>query len=256
MGFRSLIFQAAWAIAGVVVFGVPCSAAEKVTTGDVKTDSVLVEVQKRLRTVKTCRAQVATVFRLMGQQIEVLDTAAYKVPARIRLEKALPGGIRETIVSDGSILWTYDTEEQMASRINLSRVYRATGREADAYQPDATRPFRGLDWKTIRYVGTEPLEGDTLHVFEAVPQVNLLQAELQITLTKVRFSIHPIDGLLRLVRFYDASDSEILSQKFEAVEVNPQLDDRLFEFVIPARAGVLDKTDDVIKLLKPEKSGN
>ena len=93
MGFRSLVFHAAWTIclsASITMFGVPCSAAEKVTTGDVKTDSVLVEVQKRLRAVKTCRAQVVTVFRLMGQQIEVLDTAAYKVPARIRLEKTRP----------------------------------------------------------------------------------------------------------------------------------------------------------------------
>ncbi len=251
MVLKSPVFQAVWAIcAGMTAFGVPCDGSEKVSTGDVRTDSVLVEVQKRLSAVRTCRAQVVTVLRMMGQQIQVRDTAAYKVPARIRLEKVLPGGIREITVSTGSIMWTYDSEEQMAIRINLARVYRSTGREADVYQPDPTRPFRGLEWKTIRAVGTEPLGADTLHVFEAVPQVNLMQAELQIRLTKVRFSIHPTDGLLRFVRFYDGSGDEILSQRFEEVELNPELDNSLFEFIIPANAGVLDKTDDVIKLLK------
>ncbi len=251
MVLKSPVFQAVWAVcAGVTAFGVPCDGSEKVSTGDVRTDSVLVEVQKKLRAVRTCRAQVVTVLRMMGQQVAVRDTAAYKVPARMRLEKVLPGGIREVTVSTGSIMWTYDSEEQMAVRINLVRIYRATGREADVYQPDPTRPFRGLAWKTIRAVGTEPAGADTLYVFEAVPQVNLLQAELQIMLTKVRFSVHPADGLLRFVRFYDASGEEVLSHRFEEVALNPDLDNSLFEFVIPANVGVLDKTDDVIKLLK------
>ena len=153
-------------------------------------------------------------------------------------------------MSDGGLLWIYDAQERMAQRINLSRFFKATGREADADQPDPARPFRGLQWKTIRYVGSELLEGENHRVFDAVPDISLLQAQLPVVLAKVRIYIHPNDGLLRRIEIYDASDAVVILQQFEGVVVNPKLDDSQFEFVVPSGAHVIDMTDDSIRILK------
>ena len=71
-------------------------------------------------------------------------------------------------------MWTYDREEKIVSKVNLGRVYRITNLEADADQADPLRPFRGLEWTSIRYTADEIFEERPHRVFEAKPKVNLL----------------------------------------------------------------------------------
>ncbi|MDA0745316.1 MAG: hypothetical protein O2954_02285 [bacterium] len=227
--------------------------ADKMSTGDVKTDEVVVALQKKLAEAKACRARVITVFRLDGEEFEILDDLSVRVPGRMHVERLLAGEIRETIVSDGSLLWRYDPEEKMVSRINIARVYRATSIEVDADQPDPLRPFRAMEWKSIRYVEATVEGGENYRVFEAVPTMTLLYADLPVPPVRIRFSIHAGDGLLREIRFYGPEGNEILLQKFEEVVVNPTLDERLFEFVVPVGAHVMDVTDETIELLNETK---
>ena len=107
----------------IAVASAPCAAGEKVSTGDTQTDSAIVIIQRKLKRVKTCRAEVMTVLNIMGQQMEIQDSAAFQVPGRMYLAKTLPGGLKQTVVSDGGILWIDDPEEKTVVRINLSRVY-------------------------------------------------------------------------------------------------------------------------------------
>ena len=234
----------------LAVASVPCEAGEKVSTGDTQTDSAIVIIQRRLKRVKTCRAEVTTVLSIADQQVEIKDSAAFQVPGRMYLAKTLPGGLKQTVVSDGGILWIDDPEEKTVVRINLSRVYRATGREADAYQPDPTRPFRGVRWTTIRYEGEEKPGDEALLAFEAVPEVTLWHAELPVAPARVRFAVNPRDGLLRLFRYLDASGAEIISQRFDEVELNPKLALSRFDFVVPANSHIMDRTDSVVELLQ------
>ena len=141
--------------------------AEKRSTEDPKTDAVIVSLQKRLKKVETCSGSVVTVVRLLGQEFRISGTAYFRSPGKMRIDKVLPGGTKQRIVSDGRTLWIYDALEKVVSRINLARVFQATGLEADADNPDPTRPFRGLEWNRIRYTGTEVIEDVSYRVFEA-----------------------------------------------------------------------------------------
>ena len=222
----------------------------KLSTEDPKTDAVMVSLQKRLKKVEACRCRVVTVVHLMGQQFQIRGTAYFRVPGKMRIDKVLPGETKQMVVSDGGTLWIYDSQEKVASRINLARVFEATGLEADADNPDPTRPFRGLEWKQIRYIGTEVIDDVSYRVFEAKPQVTLLHAELPEAPEKARIYIHPKDGLMRSIHFMDASGEEVLSQRFEEMVVNPKLDESLFEFVIPQGVHIIDTTNEAIQILK------
>ncbi len=235
---------------GLVGPWVPGARAEKVSTGDAKTDAMMVNLQKKAAKIRACTARTLMAVQVEGQRIEIRGKGAFRSPGEVRLEKTLPGNVRQTLVFSGGLLWVYDDEERIASRINAARVFKATGQEADGDQADPLRPFRGLQWKTIRYVGDETLDGEIHRLFEATPNVPLLQAQLPAELKKARIYLHPDDGLLRLIRFYDASGNEVLSQEFGAVVANPELDPSRFEFVIPAGAHVIDSTDEIIALLK------
>ncbi len=234
------------------------ASAEKMSTGDSKTDGLMVVIQEKLKSVKTCETRVRTLLTVEGEQFEILDDISIQAPVRMRLARVLAGRIRQTIVSDGSLLWRYDPEEKIVYRVNAARVYRATQVEADADQPNPLRPFRSLKWKSIRYSGTDTLKGEILRVFEAVPEVTLLYADLPERPARVRFSVHPEDGLLRETRYFDAQGRELLSRQFETMKTNVTFDEGKFEFVVPAGVHVMDVTDDVIELigtLKPDRGG-
>ena len=83
--------------------------------------------------------------------------------------------------------------------------------EADADQFDPLRPFRGVDWSTIRYAGTDTVSGVAHEAFTAALLSSLLSAQLPSPPVKVRLSIHPGDGLLRVARLYDRKNNENLT---------------------------------------------
>jgi outer membrane lipoprotein-sorting protein len=186
----------------------------------------------------------------MDQEISLESDAAFKRPNLMRFDTVQDDVILSQRLSDGGLMWTYDREEKLAIKVNLGKVYRITNLEADADQADPLRPFRSLEWETIRYIGDETFEEMPHHIFEATPKANLLHAQLPQPPVKVKLVIRPKDGLLRIIRFLDASDNEIITQTFHNLTVNPKIEANWFEFIIPSGAHIIDSTDDTIQALK------
>lgn len=223
---------------------------KKMTTGDGKTDAVMVEIQKLVREIDRCAGTQTTVIRIQGQELTLRANAAFKRPNLMRLDTVEDTEIIAQRLSDGGLMWTYSRAEKIVSKVNLGRVYRLTALEADADQADPLRPFRGLEWTTIRYTGDEIFDDRPHRVFEAKPKVNLLHAQLPIPLVKAQLTIDAETGLLRATRLFDASDNEIIAQTFHNLTVNPDLKDTKFEFIVPSGAHIIDATDEAIQALK------
>jgi outer membrane lipoprotein-sorting protein len=222
----------------------------KKTTGDDKTDRKMVELQKKSKSIKTCAAQVSTIIRIEDQEVTISGPGFFKGPGKMRIEKSLPDGSAQLVINDGSYLWIHDETENLVSRINLARVYQVTKIEADADQFDPLRPFRGIDWSTIRYTGDVTVAGAVHAIFEAKPLPTLLFAQLPSPPARVILNIHEADGLLRQARIYDAEDNEIIVQDFLEVQGNREIDDKQFEFIVPAGAHPMDATSDAISFFK------
>lgn len=223
---------------------------KKMSTGDGKTDAVMVEIQKLVRAIDRCAGTQTTVIRIQGQELTLRANAAFKRPNLMRLDTVEDAEIIAQRLSDGGLMWTYSRAEKIASKVNLGRVYRLTDLEADADQADPLRPFRGLEWPTIRYTGDEILDDQPHRVFEAKPKVNLLHAQLPIPPVKAQLTINAETGLLRATQLFDASDDEIIAQTFHNLTVNPDLKDTKFEFIVPSGAHIIDATDEAIQALK------
>ena len=224
--------------------------ADEMSTGDEKTDAVMVEIQKLVREIDRCAGTQTTVIRIQGQELTLRANAAFKRPNLMRLDTVEDAEIIAQRLSDGGLMWTYDRAEKIASKVNLGRVYRLTDLEADADQADPLRPFRGLEWTTIRYTGDEIFDDQPHRVFEAKPKVNLLHAQLHLPLVKAQLTINAETGLLRETRLFDASDDEIIAQTFHNLTINPDLKDAKFEFIVPSGAHIIDATDEAIQALK------
>ncbi len=243
-----------WVIAMLVLTAqVSAKNKDKMSTGDGKTDEIMVEIQKNVREIDRCVGVQTTVIRIMDRELTLNANAAFKRPNLMRLDTVQDREIVSQRLSDGGLMWTYDREEKIVSKVNLGRVYRITNLEADADQADPLRPFRGIEWTTIRYIGDEMLEEHSHRVFEAKPQANLLHAQLPHPPVKVQLTIDPENGVLRRTRAFDAEDNEIITQTFHNLTINPDLQDNWFEFIVPSGAHIIDATDDAIQALKAVK---
>lgn len=228
---------------------------KKLSTGDSKTDKLMVEIQENSKETNTCMAKQTTHIRIMDQEITLNSNATFQRPNLMHLDTVQDDIILSQRLSDGGLMWTYDKEENLATKVNLGRVYRITNLEADADQADPLRPFRSLEWETIRYTGDETFEEMPHYIFEATPKTNLLHAQLPQPPAKVKLVVRPKDGLLRIASFLDASDNEIITQTFHNLTINPKLETTQFEFIVPSGAHIIDSTDDIIQALKAVGSG-
>ena len=220
------------------------------TTGDDATDREMVKLQKKSRSLKTCTATVTTTIRVEDQEVTVTGSGIFMGPGKMRVEESLPDGGGQVVLSDGSYLWMHDRSENMVSRINLARVYQVTKMEADVHQFDPLRPFRGVDWSSIRYTGKDSVDGAVYEGFAASTLPSLLSAQLPSPPVRVKLSVHPADGLLRMARLYDADENEVVVQTFSDLQGNREVDSKLFEFVAPAGAHPMDATDELIGFFK------
>ena len=219
------------------------------STTDSVTDSVMVMLQGRSKDTKSCVARIETVVAFEGQRIEEQGVGYFKLPNLMRVETRLADGIREISVSDGSYLWMYDASENAVTRINLSGVFRATDLEADLIQFDPLRPFRGVVWESIRHVGVDTTD-EVIQVFSAKPLPNLLTAQLPTTIDRLELRVRTDDGLLRSAKLHDGNQTVVIEQRFLDIQMDKEVDDERFQFVVPAGAHPMDATSDMIQLLQ------
>jgi len=216
------------------------------TTTDTATDSVMVMLQERSELVRSCAADIRTVVTLGDQSVEVRGTGFFRLPNLMRIEKQVAEDAKEVVVSDGSYLWMHDVTENAVTRINLSRVYRSVDIEADLDQFDPLRPFRGVEWESIRHVGSDTVAA--IQIFTATPLPNLLTAQLPTRVDRVELRVGTADGLLHSSTLLDGEGSPVIAQRFTEIR-KEEIDPGRFRFVVPAGAHPMDATAEVIQLL-------
>lgn len=230
-----------------MVCGVARSDDKKVSTGDSKTDAAIVDVQQSRKDITMCQAKLLTTYKVMDQELKEETEAFFKAPNLMFFGVSDGDKWVPSMISDAGTLWTYDAEEKIVTKFNRGRIYRETELEVDAYIPDPLRPFRGVIWTSIRLSDASNKE---LHVFDADLKPNLLSAQLPDALVRARLSISTKDGLVRKVQAFDSDGNEVVVQQFDAVQLDVTVSDKMFEFVIPSGAHVIDGTSDAVLLLK------
>jgi outer membrane lipoprotein-sorting protein len=231
----------------VFMNGFALAEDKKVSTGDAKTDAAIVDVQSKRGGTSQCQARLLTVYKVMDQEIEEVSDAFFKGPGFIFLGVPNAGKWVPSMVSDAGILWTYDAEEKIVTKFNRGRIYRETELEVDAYVPDLLRPFRGVVWESIRLKSTSDKD---IYLFEAQLKPNLLNAQLPVALVNAQVVVSKKDGLLRTVTAFDAEGNDVVTRRFENIEPAAKIPNKMFEFVIPAGAHIIDGTEDAVQLLK------
>jgi outer membrane lipoprotein-sorting protein len=221
--------------------------------GEETTEQIIAELKAKAENVETVRADLKMTTTVMAQQLTMEGSAIFSKPDRTHIEMSMDIGamkMDQTVISDGTTVWTYQPTLRMVHKIDTAQVAAETGIEHSAQQGgDVMRPFQSLQAESIKWLRSDESEGVEIHVFEGTPAVPDLP-QIPFTPAKIELWVGVEDGLLRKATMYDAEGNEVISQSYDNIEVNVDVPEEKFQFVPPEGIQVLDMTENVISMLK------
>jgi outer membrane lipoprotein-sorting protein len=213
------------------------------------------QLEARAGHVASYRAQVASHFKVAGQELNLTGTIQGQPPDQLRVEMYGPDGtLMRAMVRRGEVLMQHDPAQQRVTKVDLARVAEATGKRPPAAQgTDLSRPFEGLDLAATTYVEAVELDGAKAHLFEGpLKEAAALAPRLGFEPDKARVWVDDRTGLLRRTEILSKAGDSGLTQEFTAIEVDPALSSEVFYLKPPEGVSVTDLTEAMIQALSAQ----
>ena len=234
--------------------------AMPVPVGTMDSEAVVEAIMERARSVKRYHQKMKMSMSMMGQK-QNMDGEMWMDGDKMYMTMTTPPFDQEQIiVSDGKTTYTYMPMMNMVQTMDMDKLREAMGEDAGAMGGpakigQAPDPFDGVDKTTLEFVGVEHLNDEDVYVLEGgfVPAVKEMQAMNPFAPEAARFWVSQDDGMPRKTIFYNEDGSEMMSQEYQDVVINPEIDPSKFEFEAPEDAQVVDMTDGIINMLNASK---
>lgn len=250
------------ALAVVFLFASISGCAEKVTT-----EQRLAEIKSKAETVNSYRVNMTMEMDMMGQAMTTETKMAFKKPDKfyMKSEMGIMGGATQEVYFTGDIMWTYMSMTNMAMKMDMKKFKDAAGPDMPgmggmAGNRGITDPFMGHSEDMIEYIEEiDTIEGPA-YVFEinmenfmenlgdkmppgASGFMNFLPKEMVVW-------ISADTGLTIKTIMIGKNGATMMEQTYSDFEINPEIDDSIFEFTPPEDAQIMDMTDMAENMMK------
>ncbi len=189
------------------------------------------ELQAKAAAVKSYQAKfILQAQEEGGEQVRLTGSILFQGPNQRRVELKEEGSqeIGQLLVSDGSEEWQYLKE--------ANTVYRVKN---PPQAPGPHRAFAEVKANTLRFVGDRPLGSESVYRFEGSPVAEVTEGA-PVAIQTIRVDVGKADGLVRELTLLDAQGKEILSQRYQEVQVDVPVAQGTFSFAPPAGVQVID----------------
>jgi outer membrane lipoprotein carrier protein len=206
----------------ITVLGGSLALCAAGTAADSQLNTLINRVESHYNRAQTLAVGFTETFSVQGRARKPESgTLALRKPGRMRWDYSQPAG--KVFVSDGKMVYLYTAEDR--------RVERSTLRASEDMRAPMAFLLGRLELKKeFSSFNTRAAEGGTW--LEAAPKNN------QVPYEKIEMLI-AADGSIHQLKI-QGRDESLLSFLFTNESVNPALNNRLFEFAIPAGADVVD----------------
>ncbi|OGV44975.1 MAG: hypothetical protein A2X46_17555 [Lentisphaerae bacterium GWF2_57_35] len=241
----------------LLLTGYVCLAFSLASFAEDQVQSIL----KRAEGIKRYHQNSKMSMNMMGNQMEITGEM-WVNDGKMRMEMVMPpANMKQIVISDGSFTYTHMPMMNMVQKMDMKKIREALGADA-AKQiggPGAgsdADPFQALDRSSIKYVGSDELNGEKMDVIEGTlaSDKNAMK-DMPMMPERAKYWVSIDDGLPRKMVFYGKDGQEMLVQEFSQVEVDPQMDESLFVFTTPEGAQVMDMTEGVINMYNEMQKG-
>jgi outer membrane lipoprotein-sorting protein len=256
------------AIAVVFLFASISGCAE--TAPPVTTEQRLAEVRSKAETVNSYRVNMTMEMDVMGQAMTTETQMTFKKPDKfyMKSEMGFLGGATQEVYSTGDIMWTYMSMTKTAMKMDMKKFKDAAGPDMPgmggmAGNRGITDPFIGHSEDMIEYIE----EIDTIEGLAYVFEINMenLMENLGETMPPGASKLKDLfpkemvvwisadTGLTIKMITIGKNGATMMEQTYSDFEINPEIDDSVFEFTPPEGVQVTDMTEMAENMMKGMK---
>jgi outer membrane lipoprotein-sorting protein len=260
------ILRAGSAIAAILFLAFTLSCGESATTeqqlGDIAsqqdtidgygepltTEQRLAELARLVEDIESYRVTMTMEMEMMGRPLNAEQEITFKRPDKMRITGTMnmADAERQEIYSSGDVMWIYYPKWKRATKIDMSK-YKDTGQNPSgmAESPNIMNIFQNIPEDMIEYVEDEVTDEGLAHVFKAAMDIDL-QEEMPPNTPLPKETVYWISvdsGLPVRVIGIDENGSTIMEQTYSDFQINPEIDDSIFEFTPPEGVQVNDMTN-------------
>ena len=233
----------------VTICAVLLFASTALAQPDKITQQKLSEIESKVEDIKSYKVTMKMDMKMMGQSMLTEGKMAFKKPDKfyMKSETNMMGGATQEIFSSGDILWTYMPKMGMATKMDMKKL-KAAGKDQAGMggQGDLTNPFKGLSKDAIKYIETKETDEGKVYVFETKPdfggQMPPGAANHQMLPSKIIISISTETGLPTKTIMIGKNGATMMEQTYSDFQINPNIEDSVFEFTPPTGVQVMDMT--------------
>ncbi len=206
------------------------------------------DVEEKFGNIETYKAVYRLKTNTAYQSYTTTGMVFFKRPDKIKTEMILilKQPMNQVVVSNGETMWVKIQQENQVSKIDLASLKESFGESYFDYQePNMCKPFKEVERSTLKFIGTEEVNGENMYVFEAKPsKFQIAQGNLPEG-SRVKIWVSTNTGLQHRVSVFDESGKEIIQHEFKDFVINQFINDYEFEFKLPSDSKVTDITDEI-----------
>ena len=233
----------------VTICAVLLFASTALAQPDKITQQKLSEIESKVEDIKSYKVTMKMDMKMMGQSMLTEGKMAFKKPDKfyMKSETNMMGGATQEIFSSGDILWTYMPKMGMATKMDMKKL-KAAGKDQAGMggQGDLTNPFKGLSKDAIKYIETKETGEGKVYVFETKPdfggQMPPDAPGHQMLPDKIITWISIETGLPIKTIMIGKNGATMMEQTYSDFQINPNIEDSVFEFTPPTGVQVMDMT--------------
>lgn len=254
--------KAVSAIAVVSFFVSISGCGETVTT-----EQRLAEIASKAEDINSYRVTMTMEMEAMGQTMTTEQQIAFKKPDKMRMtmKMNMMGGMTQEIYSSGDTTWTYMPMMGMVMKMDMKK-FKGAGRDHPgmAGSGDIVNLFKHIPEDRIEYIEDKVTDEGLVYVFEAnmdfkdkVPPEASGNPMLAMLPKEMVYWISADTGLPVKMIMIGKEGNTMMEQTYSDFEINPEIDDSIFEFTPPEGAQVMDMTEGTKNMMQGmlEKGG-
>ena len=215
----------------------------------------ITDIEKKTALVTSYQADLSITIEMMGKRVETKGTVIYKKPDKSKMESEMDMGtmkMKQVSYNDGTTRWIYQPDMKIASRIDIKKVAAETKGGSMDQRSDISQPFKGFQRDSITFIREDNTNKEKVLIFQGIPEKSGLKM-MNLTPAKIEMWIGAGDGLCRRMILFNDEGKEMMTQSYENIRVNIEVNDSTFSFVPPEGIKVNDITDATIDMLKKMK---
>ncbi len=222
---------------------------------------VVREIRKKVEGVKRFQADTRMTMTMMGQEM-VIEGRLLADGGKFRMEMSMPmmGGAKQITVNDGERIQTYIPQMNMVQVIDQKKLKEVLGPDAAGMggTAGASPMASGLDGMkedSLRYLGTETVDGVTAHVLEGDLKSPPGMKAMPMAPKSQTVWIDATSGMMRKAEFRNADGAPMMTQEFVRVQTDPDWEGGdPFTLNLPEDVQRVDMTQMVLSMMQSQMS--